>query len=439
MRPQASFALALVVLLAAAGLAGSRSYTEGYAGCSITDGCISFDLSSYAIGDTIDLRPGGDYPYDATIRPGGREVWICGAAGDSVMVIDRATNAITHRIPVGEYPNSIVFTDDGDRALVSARDGDLVTLISTSSYVPVGTLDVTAGSGGTSDGPGNMALDRVTGLIYAVDWYGNTLFEIASDGSSVLNHVDVGSSLWQLVVDPLGRYVYLTDRGADVVRVITLPGLVEDRQVPVGNDPWGIDVTLDGSRLVVACEDDHNVHVIDTSDWSAVVVALGADADPRDVDILDAAGYAFVAGGETAGLDPVYVITLGTNQLKDTIGIGGNVNVVAVQEQTTSALVGVPEDGTPPALTLECFPNPFNPEATVRYHLPAPAPAELAVYDAAGRLVARLEPRLRGPGLLYEAHWDGTDGNGRSVAAGVYFVDLKTETGSATAKVALVK
>ena len=54
------------------------------------------------------------YPYDATILPDGSEVWICGASGDSVVVIDRVTNSITHRIPVGEYPNSVVFTDDDD-------------------------------------------------------------------------------------------------------------------------------------------------------------------------------------------------------------------------------------------------------------------------------------------------------------------------------------
>ncbi|MBD3348882.1 MAG: beta-propeller fold lactonase family protein [Candidatus Eisenbacteria bacterium] len=431
-------ALLFLSLLIAA-TAGARSPGDGYVGCSGGNECIAFDLVSYAIGDTIDLSDAGDYPYDATMRPGGSEVWICGASGDSVVVIDRTTNKISHRIPVGEYPNSVVFTDDDSLALVSARGGD-VTLINTSDYSVAGTLDVTTGSGGTYDGPGNMALDPVSGRIYAVDWYDDTLYELAPDASSVLDHVDIGSSLWQLVVDPLGRYVYVTDRGTDVVRVVDTATLAQVREVPVGDDPWGIDVTLGGSSLVVACEDDDSVHVIDTTDWSSTIIALDPDSEPRDVDILDEAGYAFVAGGSVTGPDPVYVITLPMNQLKDTIGIpSSNVNVVAVQEQTTSGLLAGAPETQRPELSLSCFPNPFNPAVTIRYRLPEPAPSALSVYDAAGRLVAALDPRPVGKSLQYEARWDGRDALGREVAAGVYFVSLESAVGKARASIALVK
>ncbi len=430
--------VALALLAACVGAAAARSLDEGYVGCSGSDKCITFDLVTYAIGDTIELLPGADYPYDATMRPGGSEIWICGASGDSVLVIDRATNTVTHRIAVGEYPNSIAFTDDGSVALVAARDGD-VTLVKTSSYLPVGTLDVTTGAGGIYDSPGNLALDPVSGRIYAADWYGTTLYEIAGDGSAVLNSVALGVNLWQLVVDPLGRYVYVTDRGPDVVRVVDLATLTQERQIPVGTDPWGIDVTLDGAKLVVACEDDHTVHIINTADWTTAVVPLDATADARDVDILDASGYAFVAGGTITGGNPLYVVNLATNQLKHTISIpSSNVNVVAVQEQMTSAGTGVAEWETAARLRIQCYPNPFNPVATIRYELPGSAGASLTVYDASGRAVRALEPELHGEGT-YEAHWDGRDESGVGVATGVYFVRLATDRGSATGRLTLVK
>jgi len=434
-----AIAASVLVLVSVGAAAGPRSLNEGYVGCSTSDKCISFDLVTYAIGATIELLPGADYPYDATMRPDGSEVWFCGAVGDSVLVVDRATNTVTHRIPVGLYPNSIVFTDDAGLALVSARDGDLVTLISTSSYLPVGTLDVTTGSGGTYDGPGNLALDPASGRIYAADWYGTKLHEIAPDGSAVLNSVTLGVNLWQLVVDPEGQYVYVTDRGPDVVRVIDRATLTEVRQVAVGTDPWGIDVTLDGSKLVVACEDDHTVRIINTADWTTTTVTLDSTADPRDVDILDASGYAFVAGGQITGGNPLYVVDLATNSLKDTISIpSSNVNVVAVQGQTTSAMTGVAEGEAALTLHIQCYPNPSSPAATVRYTLHGPARVTLAVYDAAGRKVAALEPESRGGGI-FEAHWDGRDGSGAEVAAGVYFVRLATNRGSATGRITVVK
>jgi len=75
----AVFALLVMCVPAASAV---RSLDEGYVACSTTDKCITFDLVTYAIGDTIELLPGADYPYDATIRPDGSEVFRTDLDGD---------------------------------------------------------------------------------------------------------------------------------------------------------------------------------------------------------------------------------------------------------------------------------------------------------------------------------------------------------------------
>ena len=422
----------------AASLAAPAIAADGYVACSNSDDVIPFDVLTYALGTAIPLPYTNPYPYDATMTPDGSEVWVPDASGDHVVVIDVATNAITHTIPVGEYPNSVVFTDDGSTALVSARTGDLVTLIKTSDYSISGTLSVLAGSGGTYDGPGNMALDPVSKNIYAVDWYADTLFEIDPDATTVLRSVDIGSDLWQLVCDPGGQYVYVTDRGSDVVRVIDRATLTEVTTVAVGDDPWGIDVTLDGARLVVACQGDANVYVIDTADWSTTVVPLGTDALPRDVDILDSELHAFVAGGEITGTDMVYVVELVSNTLKSSIPVGGNPNCVAVQPQMTSADVGVAGEAAETLIRLGCHPNPFNPKTTIEFCMPERGTMELAVYDVSGRLVTLLEHGTMDAGE-HHAEWDGRRSDGSAAATGVYFMRLRTPDGSKTVKVVLLK
>lgn len=440
MGPQrALIALSLAVCCLAVPAA---AHDDGYVGCSTTDNCVPFDLVTYAPGPVIDLLPEGDYPYDATMTPDGSEVWICGNSGDGVVVIETATNTITHRASVGDKPNSVVFTDDSSLALVSTRDGDYVYLIDTSSYVVIDSLDVTTGSGGTYDGPGNMALDPVSRNIYALDWYDDHIYEIAPDGSSVLRNAVIGSSAWQLVVDPLGRYIYVTDRSTDEVRVIDQVTLTEVRRVAVGDDPWGIDVTLDGSTLVVACEDHSNVYVVDTSDWSTTIIPLEAGADPRDVDILDSAGYAFIAGGQaTVTGTRVYVIELATATLKDafTPTGGGNANVIAVQAQVTSAMTGI-GDGALAARgpDLRCFPNPFNPTLSVVYQLAEASKVGLSVYNAAGRLVTILDQGERDAGE-HRATWTGVDSQGREASTGVYFVRLEAGGNAVTQKSVLLK
>ena len=355
-----------------------------------------------------------------------------------MVVIDVATNAITHTISVGEHADSVVFTDDGSTALVSARDGDYVMVIRTSDYSVTDSLHVVTGSGGFYDGPGNMALDPVSKNIYALDWHADTLYEIDENATSVLRSVDIGTNMWQLVCDPNGQYVYVTDRGPDIVRVIDRVTLTEVTTISVGSDPWGIDVTLDGSRLVVACEDDSNVYVIDTSDWSTTMIPLDAGADPRDVDILDSELHAFIAGGAISTTDAVYVIELVGNTLKSTIPVGGNPNCVAVQAQMTSADVGVACEAVETPLRLGCHPNPFNPKTVIDFYMPQRGAAELAVYDVSGRLVTLLERGTIDAGE-HRAEWDGGCADGSPAATGVYFVRLRTPNGSKAVKAVLLK
>jgi len=432
----AAFALSVVGLLA-----GPAAAYDGYVACSNSDDVIPFEIIGHSLGTPIALPGTSPYPYDATMSPGGWEIWVPDASSDHVVVIDVMTDSIIQTIPVPEYPTSIVFTDDGSTALVSARDGDVVTLISTSDYSVSGTLDVLTGSGGTYDGPGNMALDPVSGNIYALDWYDDTLYEIDPDATTVLRSVDIGSSAWQLVVDPAGVYVYVTDRATDEVRVIDRATLTQVTTVPVGDDPWGIDVTVDGTRLVVACEDDSNVYVVDTSDWSTTTVALAAGADPRDVDIFDLeweADQAFIAGGSITGTDAVYVVELDGNTLESTIPVGGNPNCVAVQPQMTSSFVGTQGDAVARRLELECHPNPFNPRTFITYRMPERGTVELAVYDIAGRRVAVLGRGLKSEGE-HRATWSGLNDAGDPVSTGVYFVRLDALGISRAEKVVLLK
>ena len=84
------------------------------------------------------------------------------------------------------------------------------------------------------------------------------------------------------------------------------------------------------------------------------------------------------------------------------------------------------------------YPNPFNPQTVIPYALPQAGPAELAVYDAGGRLVQVL---LSGeqPAGVGQVTWFGKDRTGRAVASGTYFVRLKCGDEMRTRAVVLVR
>ncbi|MBI4122705.1 MAG: T9SS type A sorting domain-containing protein, partial [Parcubacteria group bacterium] len=68
---------------------------------------------------------------------------------------------------------------------------------------------------------------------------------------------------------------------------------------------------------------------------------------------------------------------------------------------------------------LQNFPNPFNPETTIRYSLAEPALVDVSIYSASGQLVRTLVAEEKTVGA-HAVMWDGTDSFGRRVASGLY-------------------
>jgi hypothetical protein len=94
-----------------------------------------------------------------------------------------------------------------------------------------------------------------------------------------------------------------------------------------------------------------------------------------------------------------------------------------------------------PALTLalhQNIPNPFNPQTTIRYDLPAPAHIRLAIFDVSGRLVRTLVDEQQAPGSR-EVIWTGRDDRGAAVSSGVYFYVLDVGKQRLTRKLVLLK
>jgi hypothetical protein len=83
-------------------------------------------------------------------------------------------------------------------------------------------------------------------------------------------------------------------------------------------------------------------------------------------------------------------------------------------------------------------PNPFNPQAEIRYQLPGSSPVQLTVYDVSGRALRVLVNEVK-PAGVHEAVWDGTDEEGTAMASGVYFYRLQAGDFQETRRMTLLK
>lgn len=74
---------------------------------------------------------------------------------------------------------------------------------------------------------------------------------------------------------------------------------------------------------------------------------------------------------------------------------------------------------------LANYPNPFNPETWIPYHLAHAADVTFTIYDIKGVMVRQLDLGYQPAGYYTDrskaAYWDGQNESGESVASGVYF------------------
>ena len=86
----------------------------------------------------------------------------------------------------------------------------------------------------------------------------------------------------------------------------------------------------------------------------------------------------------------------------------------------------------------DAYPNPFNPETTVRFSLPWEVDVRVTVYNEQGQKVATLADQRLGPGN-FDITWDGTDDSGAAVASGVYLYRIEAPDLRLSKKVTLLK
>ena len=92
---------------------------------------------------------------------------------------------------------------------------------------------------------------------------------------------------------------------------------------------------------------------------------------------------------------------------------------------------------------LSNYPNPFNPETWIPYHLAKPADVRLTIYDMRGVVVRELVLGHQAAGFYTNrsraAHWDGRNDFGEKVATGIYFCTFEAGDFTATRKMLIRK
>lgn len=84
------------------------------------------------------------------------------------------------------------------------------------------------------------------------------------------------------------------------------------------------------------------------------------------------------------------------------------------------------------------YPNPFNPSTNIMYYLAERSMARVKIFDALGRGIKVLDSGIKNPGY-HTVRWEGKDGYGKHVSAGIYLYQLQIGQYIQTNKMVLIK
>ncbi len=180
--------------------------------------------------------------------------------------------------------------------------------------------------------------------------------------------------------------------------------------------------------------------IVDTADFDLVegLVKSGTDT-------LEAANNAPAIGGMFTVLDRATLEKLDPTTLKaqldrlraESDGSLKYQRAIALLESVLAALRPVE------TLLLANYPNPFNPETWIPYHLANASDVVITIYDVRGSVVRRLVLGHQREGYYTSrsraAYWDGRNTIGERVASGIYFYQLQTENISLLRKMVILQ
>ncbi len=179
-------------------------------------------------------------------------------------------------------------------------------------------------------------------------------------------------------------------------------------------DPWTVDVSADDGQTWVRLE----TTVVTERAWTRVERNL-----TKYIPLTSRVRFRFVADDE----DPFSIVEAAFDDFL----------ITAYQTAPTA----IPDGDLPGATTRleQNFPNPFNPETTIRFTVPPPGRiASLEIYDVAGRRVATLISGEKTIGAR-AVRWNGRDNDGREVPSGVYFCRLVAGDEIVSRKIVLLR
>lgn len=265
----------------------------------------------------------GSFPTGVAVNNPGAKVYI--STIDGVYVIDASTNVVETFIIIaaGQYFPALALNPAGTRLYISDTNNNQIYVIDTLTNTIIDLIPIPPGGLSPTGLVVNPAGTRLYVNTYTVGLTGElSTFDITADVNTHIGNVSVGNLLFGIEVNTTGTRLYITDQIGSTLWVFDattpIPTLITN--IIVGNNPIGVAINSTNTRVYVANAGDNTVSVIDAT-TNLVIATVTVGTQPFGIDVTPDDAFIFVANADATG-NTVSVIDAITNLVVDTVIVG---------------------------------------------------------------------------------------------------------------------
>ena len=298
------FLLAMLLIISVS-MQAQRAYITNAHSVSVIDIPTGIEI------DRIGL-PGA---YGVSVSPDGSKVFVTNNHYHDVSEIDVATDAVTDIQFVGNYPNGICVSPNGKRVFVASKDPDQLLAGEIDIIEPDNSNNVTNIHPLFST-PYGVCFSPNGHHVFITDTSAHAIWELDSLGNYI-NGITLNFTPTYIIANANGSKYYVADGTDNYIHVfdstLAITGVID-----VWDQPYGMTLNLDGSRLYVSCNRVWSTVAVVNTLNNTVIDDIAVDSYPRGLAISPDGSHVYVTNNFHGIVD---LINTSTNAVESTIPV----------------------------------------------------------------------------------------------------------------------
>ncbi|WP_282007019.1 beta-propeller fold lactonase family protein [Propioniciclava sinopodophylli] len=301
----------------------------------------SLSIVDAATNRVITSVEGIEGPHNVQVAPDSRTVWAVSGHDSVAVVLDASTLDVQGAVPTGVAPAHVIVSPDGTRVYTSNGADDTVTVIDSLSKEHLATIPVGKGPHGMRPSPDGR-------WVFVANVSDSTLSVVDTATNTNVADIEVGKAPAQVAFSPDGTFVYATLSGEDTVVKIDVSRREVVGRVSVGDGPIQTYVSPDNRYVLAANQGTEElpgttISVIDTATFT-VTRTVETGKGPHGVVVDPSSTHAYVTN--LYG-DDVAVVDLHGLRVVARIPVGDKPNGIsfstALVDERSPVTVSLPE------------------------------------------------------------------------------------------------